>query len=111
MICSRSVACSSVFMSVCVCVSTIAQLTGGHYSTHDIGRDNKHAEATSLSNYITVQGQRRGGGSTHKHSNLGFRTESFREMFFLEAGGKYRGGAREEEKEGEERVRRRDELK
>lgn len=64
--------------------------------SHDIGWDDKHARVlTLLSNNITVRGR---GRSTHKRSNLGFRTDSFREMFFLEAGWKYR--LREEERGG-----------
>lgn len=54
---------------------------------------------TLLSKNINIGGW--GRYFTHKHSNLGFRTDSFRGMFFLESRLKIQ--VEEEEKEGNRR--------
>lgn len=54
---------------------------------------------TLLSKNINIGGWE--GYFTHKHSNLGFRTDSFRGMFFLESRLKIQ--VEEEEKEGNRR--------
>lgn len=65
--------------------------------SHDRGRNHKH-EAN-----IAQQQRHCLGGSTHKQSNLGFRTDSFREMFFLEAGWKHQLMKKEGKRKGKER--------
>lgn len=102
------------------CFSTIKlsllSLYGGTTDTDVTQQSHDSVETTNtgltlLSNNITA-----GGGfffflsQTHKHSNLGFRTDSFREMFFLEAGWKYQlmRGRREKERRRWRRRRRED---
>ena len=70
--------------------------------SHDVWWNDKHAGADIAEQLHHCL--RRGRNSTHKHSNLGFRTDSFREMFFLEAGLKIpvEGEEREKGREGEE---------